>query len=80
MNWLLFIVLGAGCGWVSAGLIRGKKGTEVLGSMAVGAIGAVIVGVLVTVVFAALFFLLQVALVIFGALLLLALIGAVKSD
>jgi uncharacterized membrane protein YeaQ/YmgE (transglycosylase-associated protein family) len=77
MNWLLFITLGAACGWLAAG---DKKGGQVLGSMAVGALGAVLVGFVVTFVFAALFFLLKVVLVIFGALLLLSLLGSGKSD
>lgn len=80
MNWLLFIVIGAGCGWVSAGLRGGKKGADLLGPMALGAVAAVVVGVVVTVVFAALLFLLKVVLVIFGVLLLLSLLGAGKSD
>ena len=77
MNWLLFITLGAGCGWLAAG---DKKGGEVVGSMAVGVLGAVIVGAVVTFAFAAIFFLLKVVLVIFGALFLLSLLGAGKSD
>ena len=80
MEWLLFIAIGAGCGFVSARSRGASKTGDVMGSMAVGAIAAIVLGVLVTFVFSFLFFLAKVACVIFGVLLVLALLGVGKSD
>ena len=80
MNWILFAIIGAACGWVTAGPGSDKKGAEVLGSMAVGAIAAIVLAFLVGFVFSALFLLVKIAFVVFGVLVLLALLGAGKSD
>ena len=80
MNWFLFIILGAGCGWLSAGPLSGKSDGNVGASMAIGALSAVVIGVLVTFVIAALATLVKLAIVVFGVLIVLALLGAGKSD
>jgi hypothetical protein len=59
---------------------RGSKGGNVVGSMARRAVAAVLLGVLVSFVFFALFFLVKVICVLFGVLILLAMFGAGDSD
>jgi hypothetical protein len=77
MNWLLFIILGAGCGWISA---RSSGEKAVGGSVVAGALAGIVLGVVVTIAFAFLFFIAKVILVVFGVLVVLALLGAGKSD
>jgi hypothetical protein len=76
MSLLLFIFLGAGCGWMSAASADGKPG----GSVVAGAIGGLLLGLVANFVFGFLFFLVKVAFVVFGVLILLALLGAGDSD
>jgi len=80
MNWILFIVLGAGCGWLSAGPLSGRKDGNVVGGMAVGAVVALLLGWVVSFLFGFLFFLVKILCVVFGVLVVLALLGAGKSE
>lgn len=80
MHWLLFAILGAGCGWLSATTRGGNQGGKVIAPMVIGAIAAVALSALVSFVFSALFFLVKVACVVFGVLVVLALFGAGDSD
>ena len=80
MNWVLFAILGAGCGWLTSGPLSGKRDANVIGAMAGGAIAAVLLGVLVSFVFSALFFLIKITYIVFGVLIVLALLGAGDSD
>jgi uncharacterized membrane protein YeaQ/YmgE (transglycosylase-associated protein family) len=80
MNWLLFIILGAGCGWVSAGPLSGKKDGNLIAAMAVGAGAGLLFGWLVSVLFGFLFLLAKLLCVVFGVLIVLALLGAGKSE
>ena len=77
MNWLLYIGIGAGCGWLSA---AAKKDGEVVGSVAAGALAGLVLGVAVSFLFAFLFFVAKLLCVVFGVLIVLALLGAGKSD
>jgi len=80
MNSFLLIILGAGCGWLSAGPLSGKKDGNVVGAMAVGAVTALLLGWLVSFLFGFLFLLAKILCVVFGVLVVLALMGAGKSD
>ena len=80
MHWFLYIIIGAGCGWLAADPWGGKKKGKVLPSMAVGAVGGVAIGVVVGFVFSALILIVKVLCVVFGVFVLLALLGVGKSD
>jgi hypothetical protein len=77
MNWLLFITLGAGCGWISA---RSSGEKAVGGPMIAGAVVAVVLGALVTFVFSFLVLLAKAICVVIGVLVVLALFKGGKSD
>ena len=80
MNLFLFILIGAGCGWISAGPLSGNKGGNVVGSVAAGAIGGLVIGLVVSFVFGFLFFIAKLASVVFGVFILLAVLGFGDSD
>ena len=80
MNWFFLIILGAGCGWISAGPLSGKKDGNVVGAMAVGALAALLLGWLAGILFGLLAFLVKLLCVVFGVLVVLAFLGVGKSE
>ncbi len=78
LDWLYFLAIGLIAGWVAGKIMKGK-GFGLVGNLVVGVLGALVGGFLFNVLgFAAYGFAASLVMAVVGAMVLLALVGAIK--
>jgi len=80
MTWFIFILIGAACGFASAGLKGGKRGSGLLVAVVEGAVTALIIWVVLKLVLKMVFSFLPILIAIVGVLFVLSLLGVGKKS